>query len=142
MLGKLIYHSEKLQLERRKQRHDIAKRKFYTGLYAEYTGLALCDGDYIQLEQLRNRLNIACTLLDNPDLEHRLYTLGLSFINDNKDKKTPLKKNFSCHEELEKYRFHQLVTIGAEIENYGLTQHTRAALVGAYLVTMRKLDEY
>ncbi len=72
--------------------------------------------------------------MDDPENEHLLYQLGVSIL---KEKKTsPLLRNikslFNNEEEFQKYRFHNLVKIGAIIENNGLTKNNKAAMTGAF----------
>lgn len=73
-------------------------------------------------------------LLSEPILEHELFKVGKSIIDKNTKTYHPTiaDNNYLTQKEKSDFRFHNLVRIGATIENCGLTKFNNASLVGAY----------
>lgn len=124
-------------------RKKVSRQKFFNGLYAEYTGLALNENGYIDsapfnalLEEIKVRLD------EKADNEHRLYEMGKAFLDlkkNDKDRLTEISNLLG--ENWKALRFQNLVRLGADIENAGLSFLSRPTLVGALLTQKEKMNE-
>ena len=122
-------------------RKSESRRKFFNGLYAEYTGIIINDNGYIDsgdfnaiLEDVNKCLN------DDLDMERHFYSIGQWFLELNKNDESTLiliKKMLGEH--WEAMRFQNLVRLGADIENASLSSIPRATLVGAFLYQKEKM---
>lgn len=124
----------RLQVINGNSREQEARRKFFSGLYAEYSGVAFKNNNYIEEHDLIEIINKAHGMVEDPEKEHLLYKLGVHVLAQKKENPMleKIKSLFSNENDFQKYRFHNLVKIGAIIENNGLTKLNRAAMVGAF----------
>lgn len=132
---------EKISIGKSNSRKSESRRKFFNGLYAEYTGIIINKNAYIDSDVFNKILEDVNTLLNNDlDMEHHFYSIGKWFLEINKNDEGTLmliKKMFG--ENWESMRFQNLVRLGADIENAGLASIPRATLVGALLYKKEKM---
>ncbi|MDQ5930282.1 MAG: hypothetical protein QG594_2069 [Bacteroidota bacterium] len=124
-------------------RKKVSRQKFFNGLYAEYTGLALNENGYIDSASFNDLLDeIKIILGEKSDNEHQLYEIGKAFLDLKKNDKDRLTKiSDFLGENWKTLRFQNLVRLGADIENAGLASLSRATLVGALLTQKEKMNE-
>lgn len=122
-------------------RKSESRRKFFNGLYAEYTGIVIDKNGYIDSYQFNKILDdVNKCLNDDSDIEHHFYSIGKWFLDLNKNDDGSLiliKKMLG--EKWESVRFQNLVRLGADIENANLASISRATLVGALLYQKEKM---
>jgi len=121
-------------------RNQVSRKKFFNGLYAEYSGLVLTDNGYIDSVLFIDMLNAAKQYIDDePDNEHALYTLGKAFLARKKNDAYLDAIKDKLGSDWKALRFQHLVRLGADIHKVGLSSLTRATLVGVLLFQKEKL---
>lgn len=115
-------------------RQKESRRKFFNGLYVEYSGIAFINNNYIEEHDFIKKIEEANQLIDNPEKEHHLYKIGSIILKNKKPDKTLIKirARFDNDDEFKKYRYHNLVKLGAIIENHGLNKINKATMIGAF----------
>jgi hypothetical protein len=110
-------------------------------MYAEFSGLVFSETGYMDSALFCSILEQAKEFLDGQvNREHKLYSLGKSFLEINKNKETHLalvKKILG--DDWKSLRFRNLVRLGADIENSGLGTLSRPTLIGSLLYQKEKI---
>ena len=131
---------DKIKRLKDNSRSSESRRKFFSGLYAEYTGIVVKGHEYIDSNEFNEILNNVNNSFDDyVDIEQQFYLDGKLFLEENKSNldmisssKEALGNNWKS------VRFQNLVRLGADIENAGLSSAPRATLVGALLYQKEK----
>lgn len=130
-----------MQIEHSKQRKNESRRKFFNGMYAEYSGLVINENGYMDSSSFNLLLDDVKKFMDNEvNREHQIYAIGKSFLertNKNEEYIGQLKSILG--NDWKNIRFRNLVRLGADIENAGLGTLSRATLIGALLYQKEKL---
>lgn len=131
---------DKISLIKINSRNLDSRRKFFNGLYAEYTGIIIKENGYIGSDEFNKILeDVNKCLNDDLEMEHHFYSIGKWFLelNKNNDSALMLIKN-KLGESWESMRFQNLVRLGADIKNAHLESIPRATLVGSLLYQKEK----
>lgn len=132
---------DKISIGKINLRKSESRRKFFNGLYAEYTGIIINDNGYIDSDEFNAILeDVNKCFNDDLDMEHHFYSIGKWFLELNRNDESTLfliKKILGEH--WESIRFQSLVRLGADIENANLASISRATLVGALLYQKEKM---
>lgn len=112
-------------------------------MYAEYSGLVVLENGYMDSVTFIYLLNQITEYLDSEiAIEHHLYTIGKKFLalqlND-KQHLDIIQKIYGV--DWKTSRFHNLVRLGADIDNACLGSLPRPTLVGAFLYLKEKLRQ-
>lgn len=132
----------RLRIENSKQRKYESRRKFFNGMYAEYSGLVINEKGYMESSVFNQLLDDVKLFIDKEvNREHQIYAIGKSFL-ERKDKNEDYLEQLklTLGDDWKTIRFRNLVRLGADIENAGLGTLSRATLIGALLYQKEKLQ--
>ena len=130
-----------MHIENSKSRKHESRRKFFNGMYAEYSGLVINETGYMESSLFNQLLNEIKIFIDEDvNREHQIYAIGKSFLEQKNKKEEYLEQIKSLlGNDWKALRFRNLVRLGADIENAGLGTLSRATLLGALLYQKEKL---
>lgn len=131
----------RLHIEHSKLRKGESRRKFFTGMYAEYSGLVINKQGYMESSLFNQLLDDLKIFLDaDVNREHQFYTIGKSFLENNKNNKEYIDQlKLILGDDWKAIRFRNCVRLGADIDNAGLGILSRPTLIGALLYQKEKL---
>lgn len=131
----------RLHIEKVNSRKIESRKKFFNGMYAEYSGLVFNENGYMDSPVFNKLLDDVKEFIDREvNREHQIYAIGKSFLEQNLKKEQhveQLKKILG--DDWKALRFRNLVRLGADIDNAGLGTLSRATLIGALLYQKEKL---
>ncbi|MBA2710466.1 MAG: hypothetical protein H0U57_07745 [Tatlockia sp.] len=131
----------RLHIEKIKSRKIESRKKFFNGLYAEYSGLVFNEKGYMDSPSFNKLLEDLKLFIDlDISREHQIYAIGKSYLERNKKREQHLYYlKTILGDDWKAVRFRNLVRLGADIDNAGLGTLSRATLIGALLVQKEKL---